>query len=223
MKTIQTKHTQQRSRGRKLALLASLLLAANPALAGPQQGAVQRAPPPPAAQARPNVPDLEHVYVLIRSTILTLDTAVRAGNFSVLRDGGAPSFQAANSSARLARIFQNLDEQGVDLSSVAIAVPTITELQSMDQGRRLSVSGYFPSSRSRIDFDLMFENVGGRWRIFGLRVDPAPAMPRITVNPAPVASRVNPSPALVPPAKLKSTRLPQFWPSWEVVVSNTQP
>jgi hypothetical protein len=32
-------------------------------------------------------------------------------------------FKAANTSARLARIFQNLDRQGIDLSGVAIIAP----------------------------------------------------------------------------------------------------
>ncbi len=206
--------TKQRLRG--LGLLALVLLAAGPVHAGPQRA--RQNVPPLAALAQPNMPDLEHVYVLIRSAILTLDTAVRAGNFSVLRDVGAPSFQAANTSARLARIFQNLDQQGVDLSSVAITAPTITNLHSMDQGRRLSVTGYFPSPRSRIDFNLMFENVGGRWRIFGLSVNPAPAMSRISVNPA--LSRNSPNPARLQPVPATATRLPQFSPSWEMV-SNT--
>jgi hypothetical protein len=209
--------TKQRLRG--LGLLALVLLAAGPAFAG-QHRALPRAAPPPAARAMQtpaNMPNLEQVYVLIRSAILTLDTAVRAGNFSVLRDVGAPSFQAANTSARLARIFQNLDQQRVDLSSVAIAAPTITNLQSMDQGRRLRVTGYFPSPTTRIDFDLIFEQVGARWRIFGISVNPAPAMSRINVIPAPVVARNSPNPAPVQPAPASQTRLPQFSPSWEMV------
>jgi len=149
------------------------------------------------------MPDVEHVYVLIRSAILTLDNAMRAGNFSVLRDAGAPSFQAANTSAKLARIFQKLDQQGVDLSSVAVTAPTITDLRSLNQGHRLSVTGYFPSPRSRIDFDLMFEVDRGRWRLFGISVNPAPVVARN----APGRVRVQPPPS----------RLPLFSPSWDVI------
>ena len=199
--------TKQRTFGRGLSMLASALLAAAPAHAG-QTGAAQSAPPPPAGpavQSQGHMPDVEQVYVLIRSAILTLDTAMRAGNFSVLRDVGSPSFQAANTSARLARIFQNLDQQGIDLSSVAITAPTITALQMMEQGRVLRVTGYFPSPRSHIDFDLMFENVGGRWRIFGLSVNPAPVVTR-----GPSAVRAQPTPS-------NPTKLPQFSPGWEMV------
>ncbi len=193
-------------------LLAAALIAAGPAYAG-QKGAALNAPRRPAAavgsQPRANMPNVEQVYVLIRSAVLTLDSAMRAGNFSVLRDEGAPSFQAANTSARLARIFQNLDQQGVDLSSIAITAPAISTLQSMDGGRRLAVEGYFSSPRGRINFDLMFERVGTVWRIFGISVNPAPM---------PMVSRNNPNPVRVQPAP---TRMPQFSPSWDLV-SNTR-
>ncbi len=144
---------------------------------------IETGPLPPRTQKHENLPDIEQVYVLIRSAILTLDSAVHAGNFSVLRDGGAPSFQAANTSARLARIFQNLDEQRIDLSSIAITAPKITRLESLNQGHRLRVRGYFPSRITRIDFDLIFEQVGTQWRIFGISVNPAPVMSRNTPTP----------------------------------------
>ena len=207
--------TKQRSRGRGLSMLASALLAAVPAHAG-QTGAAQNAPPPPAGpavQSQGHMPDIEQVYVLIRSTILTLDTAVRAGNFSVLRDVGAPSFQAANTSARLARIFQNLDQQRIDLSGVAITAPRISRLESIDHGRRLRVKGSFPSPRARIDFDLIFEHVGTQWRLFGLSVNPVG--PANSVTPVGATSGVR-------PAESAPTRLPQFSPRWDVVNVTTR-
>jgi hypothetical protein len=202
--------TKQRLLG--YALLASAVIAASPVDAG-QNGMAHRAPPHRAAgasQPPASMPDIEQVYVLIRSAILRLDSAVHAGNFSVLRDGGAPSFQAANTSARLARIFQNLDEQRIDLSSIAITAPKISRLESLDRGRRLRVRGYYQSPTTRIDFDLIFEQVGVHWRIFGISVNPAPVLAHNT----PHLKRMQPAPAT-------PTRLSQFSPSWDLV-SNTR-
>ena len=89
-------------------VFAALLLlgAAVPGLA--QQAA------PAAAQA--GVPDSLTVNKLIWSAMAAVDQANQTGNYSVLRDLGAPSFQANNSAATLATIFTGLRNQGVDLS-----------------------------------------------------------------------------------------------------------
>jgi hypothetical protein len=152
------------------------------------------------------MPDIEQVYVLIRSAVLTLNNAVRAGNFSVLRDGAAPSFQAANTSARLAHIFRKLDREGADLSRVAITAPTISRLKLTHQRSRLRVTGNFPGARSRIDFDLIFEMSRGRWRLFG-----------ISVNPARVVSPGGPGTVRARPVRTPPTKLPRYAPDWDVV------
>jgi hypothetical protein len=41
----------------------------------------------------------------IRSALLALDQANKTGNYTVLRELGAPGFQAANTAARLSEIF----------------------------------------------------------------------------------------------------------------------
>jgi len=200
--------TQRKSLS-SLGLLALTLLATSPAAHAGQRGAAQMGPPPPPA-LQTSVPNVEQLYVLVRSTLLTLDNAVQTGNFTVLRDQAAPSFSAANNSARLARIFQNLGQQGVDLSRAAITAPTINRLKLIDQGRRLRVSGAFAGSRSRIDFDLIFEMSGGRWRLFG-----------ISVNPEQVVPGNNPSPVHAQPAPTSPTTFPRYAPDWDVV-SNTR-
>src|SRR6266702_4668463 len=72
----------------------------------------QQTPPQPHPAASPqqqpapkpaNI-DRNGVLMLIRSTLLALDQANKTGNYTVLRDLGAPGFQA-NTAARLAEIF----------------------------------------------------------------------------------------------------------------------
>src|SRR5690349_8709474 len=72
------------------------------------------AAPPPASQA--GVPDTLTVHRLVWSMMAALDQANQTGNYSVLRDLGAPGFQASNSAATLGGIFANIRNQNIDLS-----------------------------------------------------------------------------------------------------------
>lgn len=53
-------------------------------------------------------PDGPGVVILVRATLSALNDANRTGNYTVLRDLGAPGFRQANSAARLGEIFSDL-------------------------------------------------------------------------------------------------------------------
>ena len=81
---------------------------------GPLRNAAPAAPQP--AQI-----DRNGVLILIRSTVLELDQANKTGNYTVLRDLGAPGFQA-NTAARLVEIFASQRRDNLDLSGVASSI-----------------------------------------------------------------------------------------------------
>lgn len=107
---------------------------------------------------------------LVWSAVAALDQANRTGNYSVLRDLGAPSFQTNNSAATLAGIFEHLRNQHIDLSNALIVSP-VYEQRPAIQGNALRAKGIFPL-RTAIGFDLLFQNVSGEWRLLGLYVAP---------------------------------------------------
>jgi hypothetical protein len=174
-------------------------------------GAAAQTPPPaqpkaPAAQPPPQVamPDADKIVLLLRGTLLTLNDAVQTGNFTVLRDLSAPGFRDANSAARLGAIFGNLAQRGIDLSAVAILAPQLGEAPSIDpQTSMLRIKGFFPGQPVRIDFEVIYQPVGGRWRLFGLSVQPTSTASQ-TAQPAPPAA--NPAPG--PPAAKKAADPP---------------
>jgi hypothetical protein len=147
---------------------------------GHAQAPAKKAPQPPAAApATPSqapqlvMPDAERIVLLVRTSLLTLNDALHTGNFTVLRDVAAPSFSQANSAARLASIFGNLAKQGVDLTAIAIIVPQLAEPPILDQqNKMLRIKGFFPGQPVRVDFDVIYQAVEGRWRLFGLSVQP---------------------------------------------------
>jgi len=137
--------------------------------------------PKAAAPQPPSMPSAEKIVVLLRATLLTLNDALRTGNFTVLRDVGAPGFREANSAARLSSIFANLTQQGVDLSAVAIIAPQLTEAPAiLPATGMLRLKGHFPGQPVRIDFEVLYQPQQGRWQLFGLSVQPT----RVPANTA---------------------------------------
>lgn len=145
-------------------------------------GAQGKAPPPVAKQNKPAagsaesaapemvVPSAENIVVLIRSTLLSLNDAIRTGNFTVLRDLASPSFRDRNSAGRLYQIFAGLAEKRIDLSAAAIMVPKLARAPGIDANKRLHISGHFPAPPVQISFELIFEAVSSQWRLFGIAV-----------------------------------------------------
>lgn len=138
----------------------------------------QNVPPnaPPAQNVRPAPPAnsmpiaLEQALYLIRSALLTLNDANRSGNYTVLRDLAAPDFQARNSAADLAQIFANLRQRRVDLHAAALLAPQLAAAPALDDKGLLRLTGHFPTQPQQINFDLLFQNVGGEWRLFGISI-----------------------------------------------------
>jgi hypothetical protein len=145
------------------------------------------------------MPDADRIVLLVRTTLLTLNDALQTGNFTVLRDMGAPGFRQANSAARLSSIFANLTQRGIDLSPVAIIVPQLAEVPTIDpKTSLLRIRGYFPGTPVRIEFDLLYQPVDGRWRLFGVSVQPAAAAAEAAPQPPQGAAKFAPNAKVLP-------------------------
>lgn len=118
---------------------------------------------------------LPQALYLIRSTLLTLNDANRSGNYSVLRDLAAPDFRARNTAADLAAIFADLRARKFDLFAVAIEAPQLAAAPSIGNDRMLRLRGHFPTHPLQIHFDLLFQDIGGQWLLFGISVATPPA------------------------------------------------
>jgi hypothetical protein len=154
----------------------------------------QRPAQPAAAPQQQQLPvSLEQALYLIRSTLLTLNDANRTGNYTVLRDLAAPDFQAANTAADLAQNFTDLRRRKFDLFTVALAAPQLTAAPALDGSGMLRLTGFFPTRPQQINFDLLFQNTAGQWRLFGISV----ATPQVAAQPQPEPPK--PAPPAAPP------------------------
>ena len=159
-----------------LAILAAF------AVSGPADAQAGTSHPAAAAQnqAAAAAPiDQTVVDKLVWATVIALDQANRTGNYSVLRDLGAPSFQANNSPATLGGIFAALRNQRVDLSNALIISPVYLQPPAV-QGSALRAKGIFPLRPTAIGFDLIFQYLSGEWRLLGISVVPLARIPAAT-------------------------------------------
>ncbi len=118
-------------------------------------------------------PAPQHVY-LIRTTLLTLGAANRTGNYTVLRDHAAPGFRDRNTAADLAQAFQTV-RKSLDLGAAALRQPVLSRAPVINKEQQLQLTGQVPSEPTTIAFDMVFEPVGGHWRLSALAVGAAPA------------------------------------------------
>lgn len=153
---------------------------------------------PLAAQAPREVTGPE-ISTLIRTTVVAVHHANLTGNYTVLRDLGAPAFRQANTATGLAQIFTPLRISGVDLGPTVLFDPVMTARPGIDEDGLLRLTGYFPTTPVRVMFDLGFQFAEERWSLFVVSLDTQAA--QAPPAPAPGASKPSESPAKPAAAK----------------------
>lgn len=174
-----------------LALFAAALLSV------PVQAAwAQAAARPPASPA--SAPGLAPAPIdpatgalalaLARSILIAVHQANVTGNYTVLRDLGAPAFHDRNTAADLAESFAPIRKARIDLSTAASTPPEITGLRLDSQGV-LDLSGRLKTPTGPVRFEMLFQPVAGAWRLFGVSLAPETAPSPPPATPAPAAPR----------------------------------
>ena len=103
----------------------------------------------PTAAPPTAIPSPIELLNLIRTTLLALNQANLTGNYTVLRDLGAPDFQRSNNASVLADTFRDLRVRRIDLSPVATINPKLVREPSIDAKGLLRLTGFFLHARNR--------------------------------------------------------------------------
>ncbi|MHA7818931.1 MAG: hypothetical protein ACX930_04715 [Erythrobacter sp.] len=151
-------------------LLGAALLPLAPATAQTAPPQVQPSVQPPPSM-RPTPSQLE-LSKLLWSTIAAVDHANQSGNYSVLRDISAQTFQVNFNPARLTEIFAGLRGLNIDLSNALLVPPTYYEAPQMISNDVFRVRGVFQLRPISIGFDVYYQWEQGRWKLFGIDLQP---------------------------------------------------
>ena len=144
-----------------------LFLLALVVFVSPVPANAQGAEPPVASQPVPNGLELSK---LIWSTMAAIDHANQSGNYSVLRDNAAPGFQMLNNASNLSQIFTSIRESRIDLSNTLLLAPMYSAPPAVVERDVIRVQGYFGLRPTAISFDLYYQWVQGRWRLYGVSI-----------------------------------------------------
>ena len=153
----------RRSRSRLRCVALAFSLAAFPHLCLAQQ---------PAANGK--ALDDVVLAMLIKSTLVAVQHANVTGNYSVLRDLGTSAFRDNNDQAKLTAIFSNLRGRGLNLNPVLMLLPYLSRPPEFTPQGQLRLVGYFATQPLRIEYDLLFAQTDGTWRIDGIDVNAVP-------------------------------------------------
>jgi hypothetical protein len=177
----------------------------------------------PKQAPKPAQIDRNGVLILIRSTLLALDQANKTGNYTVLRDIGAPGFQS-NTAARLGEIFAKLRSDNLDLAGVAVIDPQLNLLPQIEANGMMHMAGFFPSVPTQVNFELSFAPVNGQWRLFGISVSIGQSAPVAPDPPSPPVAQKEPAAnGVKQPAAAKSAPAVKRTPTDNKPADNPQP
>ena len=152
------------------------------------------------------------VATLVRTTLVALHQANVTGNYTVLRDLAAPGFREAHTDADLARIFAPIRASNIGIDAVVVLDPHLTSAPAIDDSGMLQIEGTFDTRPSAITFQLLFEAVGGGWRLFGLSVNPVATVADAAAAKRDVSGLIGPAilpQSLIPPTPHPRPSTPQ--------------
>ena len=107
---------------------------------------------------------------LAQGVLMRLDDANRSGNYEVFRSMAAPGFQSINSAADLAQIFGWLRKEGIALDAARGIDAAALRIETIEPRGLLRLTGDIAARPEPLRYDIMLQQIGGEWRLFGIAV-----------------------------------------------------
>jgi len=149
------------------------------------------AKPAAAAPEKPPMPSAPQLAILVQTAMVALSQANLTNNYTVLHALAAPEFQKNNPPEKLAQVFAEVRK--LDLTPVILYSPQLSRPPAIDDKNMLRLTGFYKTAPQQVLFDILYQPVDGRWRLFGVSVG--------TQTPQPVAAPGGAAPPAAAPAE----------------------
>jgi hypothetical protein len=162
--------------------------------AEPKAGAATK--PGGDAADKPAMPSAPQLAILVQTAVVALSQANLTNNYTVLYALAAPDFQQNNTPEKLAQVFANVRK--IDLTPVILYSPQLSRPPVIDDKGMLRLTGFYKTAPQQVLFDILYQPVEGRWRLYGISVGTQAAQP---AQAAPVAAAPGAAPPAAAPAE----------------------
>lgn len=119
-------------------------------------------------------PTDDEVAELARDTLVSLNEAVLADDFTSFHADMARRLKNEASPEELAENFAAFTAQGIDITGVAEAEPIFSAPPTIRDDERLHAKGYFLIGKRQVDFDLEYAYEHPAWKLDGIVVAVTP-------------------------------------------------
>ncbi len=126
------------------------------------------------AAFRGQVPELTAIRDMVRTTLTDFNKAVRADDFTAFHKTLAMQFREQYTAEQVKDVFQAFIDRKVDLTDALGLDPVFKPEPAIGDRQVLRVVGYFPSTPSRLHFDLKYVPEGGTWKLLSIAVNIRP-------------------------------------------------
>jgi hypothetical protein len=123
---------------------------------------------------RGQVPELATIRDMVKMTLTDFNKAVQANDFTAFHKTLAMAFREQYSAERIKDAFQEFIERQINLSGALGLDPVFSPKPKIGDRQVLHVVGYYPSTPSRLYFDLKYVPEGGTWKLLAISVNVKP-------------------------------------------------
>jgi len=116
------------------------------------------------------VPPDERLRQLIRSSLLDLNQAIQAKDFTLFHSKISMLWRQQITSKELEQTFRSLMDAKTEFGDIKEASAVFDEVPTIDNDGILIVSGYFPTKGMNLQFILRYIYEHPEWKLFGVRV-----------------------------------------------------
>ena len=124
----------------------------------------------PAGTSDAKAPTVKEAKTLVRGSLLAFNQAVQAKSFAGFYKQIATLWQNQTTPEKLQALFQPFIDGEVNIAPIAKLEPTFEKGPVIDDDGLLQIQGTYPTSPSKVRFDLAYLNEGADWRLVKINV-----------------------------------------------------
>ena len=123
------------------------------------------------ASPQSDIPGDAELKQMVTASILALDEAVQAEDFTQFRAKTADVWQQQATAAQLQQSFQSFIDKEVHLAGVKDVTPEFDTPPAVDSNHVLVVAGHYATHPSQVKFKLKYLKEGQEWKLLGIDVN----------------------------------------------------